>query len=103
MMKTLALATAAALFAAGSATAFAKPVQTKTVTVDVEGIDLNTEQGQKTLKARVDRVARKVCGFDDHDVGSRIRSREAERCYKQARKQTERQVAALIEEKRLGG
>ncbi len=85
-----------ALLAAG-------PAFAEAVAVTYEDLDLSTEQGRDKLEQRLDRAARQVCGLDDSRTGSRIRSKDASDCYKQARKQLTDSLAAATAQKASGG
>jgi UrcA family protein len=97
-MKTLlfTLSTAGAVLAAS-------PALAGTVSIAHHDLDLSTAEGQETLKHRIDAAARAACGYDDVRTGTILRSRHAERCYAEVKKQATEQFATLIAEDRLGG
>lgn len=97
-MKTLIIA----LSAAGAVLA-ATPAAAGTMQIEHNDLNLATVEGQKTLERRIDAAAREVCGYEDIRTGTRIQSRQAKRCYAQAKKQATEQFAALVAEERLGG
>ena len=95
MMKS-ALFAAAAILATAATTA---PVLAKDVAVRHGDLDLSTDRGQTALASRIDRAAKKACDFDQ----GRIADRSAMECYRQAHTKAGAQVAALVEDSRLGG
>lgn len=52
--------------------------------VETSDLDLGTHEGQRTLEKRIDRAARKLCLSDATVTGSRMRSKDASDCYRQA-------------------
>lgn len=97
MMKT-ALITAALATLAGAAPAFAK-----NVAVSYKDLDLATSEGKATLAQRLDSAAREACGVSAMKTGSRLPSREAQKCYKQAQQHSKASMATILEQARLGG
>lgn len=97
-MKRPALALAAAF---GMAIA-AQPALAESVTVQYKDLDLSTDAGQKELDSRIDAAARKVCGFSDLSVGSRIPTKEARDCVAEAKQKIEKRLAALTDKKVAG-
>lgn len=92
----IALSMAGAVLAGAPATAGERSVAYK---------DLNfaTAKAQRTLQQRIERAARKVCGFYDHDTGTRVRAPETKHCHAQAKAHGMRAFAAIVSESRLGG
>ena len=88
--------------AAFSALLAAQPAFAASVIVEYKDLDLGTEAGQQKLERRVDAAAKKVCGFDDIAVGSRIRSPEARECVAEARQKMYKRLALLTEKKVAG-
>lgn len=84
----------------------AAPAFADSIAVHYRDLDLSTAEGQKTLDHRIDAAARQVCGYDAVLTGSHLRSSASVACYKQARAQVQKQVAAAIEKKadtQMGG
>lgn len=96
-MKTIA-AIAAATLALSTAPAFAG-----SVSVNYKDLDLSTPAGQAELDHRLDRAAREVCGMDEIQTGTRIPSRSARKCYKNAREKLDERIAMLVARERKGG
>ena len=99
---TLTLAAAAAL--AVPATAFAARDETApTIGVHYKDLNLATAAGQKELESRLDKAARQVCGMDEVVTGSRMPSREASKCYRDARQQLGESLAQVVRNSAAGG
>ena len=107
MNKLLApnLAPALTLVAALGLALPAVPAAAQSQSVDVPYADLNlaTPEGQAQLDRRIDRAARQVCGADDVVTGSRLQNRKTMKCVKSAKEQIGSQIAALVEQQKLGG
>lgn len=96
--------TAAALGMAMLATpAIAGSESGQKISVEYRDLNLMTEEGQAKLDARIDDAARKVCKLDEIRTGTRIPSSDRKKCFTQARKSVETQMASLISAERLGG
>ncbi|WP_144095692.1 UrcA family protein [Croceicoccus sediminis] len=93
-MKTI------AAIAATAALAIAAPAFAASVEVEYKDLDLTTEAGQAQLEDRLDDAARQVCGMDQIQTGTRIRSREARDCYAGAKAQLSQQIATLVEKQK---
>jgi UrcA family protein len=104
-MKTTALALAVALGLAAGATvpAVAAAEEGQAVAVAYKDLNLNSEEGQEELKRRLDKAARQACGMNAGYTNSRIESRSAAKCFEQARRQTGKAFATILENARLGG
>lgn len=102
-MKTLLSTLAAAAMLATATPALAERAETATVTVRHDDLRLDTPRGQRALEHRLDMAAREVCGIHEQVTGTRIRSNDANACYRQARAGAMRQYAALLDDTRLGG
>ena len=62
--KKLALAAAAAIFAGALTPAFAgQSAVTRTIAIDVSGLDVTTEQGASLIQAKIRRAAKEVCDY----------------------------------------
>ena len=81
----------------------AAPALADEVAVKYDDLALSTPAGQRELDRRILVAARKACRADITNTGTRISSTEARRCVEQAQRQVKQQVAALIEQQRLGG
>jgi len=83
----------------GAATVFAVPAAAETaesVSVKYSDLDLSTSEGQARLERRITSAARTVCGMDEVTVGTRLASREAQRCFAQTKSTMHEQVAAMV-------
>ncbi|MWV26361.1 UrcA family protein [Aurantiacibacter rhizosphaerae] len=102
------LLNAGALVLASASLAFAPAVSAKE-TVDRQtsithaDLDLSTQEGVEELERRIDRAAKDVCGFNEVEVGTRARTREGRQCYRDAKRQLDRQFAQLVNEAQRGG
>jgi UrcA family protein len=90
------------LFLAAGAFALSAPLvaadaeaESDAVRVQYDDLDLSTAAGRKELDQRVDKAARKVCGMDENNVGTRVPRKEARECYRDARQQLEARLAGL--------
>lgn len=81
----------------------AAPALADNVSVKYDDLALSTPAGQRVLEQRINAAARKACQADVATTGTRMESAEARRCVAEAKRQVTRQVAALIEQRRLGG
>jgi UrcA family protein len=91
----------AALFAAP---AFAEPAkETRGVSVSYEDLDLGSDEGRAELDRRIENAAKQACGVNEHEVGSRIVSRDARRCVREAKRNIDDNFADLINEQQRGG
>ncbi len=102
-MKTIPMkAGMAAALAASSLIVTPALAEEKPLSVAVQYSDLNlaTAQGQAVLEQRLDRAARQVCRVDEVRVGTRIRSRDAQLCYNETKRDLEQQIAAAVKEER---
>ena len=102
-MKTLALATAAFGLALTATPALATDGEYRTQEVSFAGLDLNTAEGQRMLEQRVERAAKEVCGYDERQVGTLIRSNEARDCVAKVKASARSQMATVNEDQRRGG
>lgn len=96
MMKTVLFAAAAALATAMTAA----PVLAKDVVVRYGDLDLASAKGQATFARRIDHAAKAAC-FVDSDP--RVLNPASNACYRQAKAKAKTQMAALVEDTRLGG
>ena len=92
----------AGLFAATPGVASAQS-EVVTIAVNHADLDLATPDGQRRLERRIGNAARKICGLDSQDTGTRMTSREAADCYRQALNDVRQRMAAIIEGSRNGG
>lgn len=98
-MQSLALA----LAAAGLAAPVAAEDETPTVGVRYSDLDLTSEAGQRQLDLRLERAVREVCGMNETAVGSRLPSPRSRECYREARRDLDRQYAQLLSRKSAAG
>ena len=96
-------ATLIALAALG-ATLVSAPAFAESISVKYKDLDLSTAEGQRSLDSRIEAAARKVCGFNELTVGTRIPDKEARDCVAEAHRKLQKQVAMLAErDKRIAG
>jgi UrcA family protein len=99
MIKTVLFAAA---FAAATL-ATASPVLADQVSVSYKELDLGTAQGQSTLARRLDVAARNACGYSVGRTGTRMPSRSAVECYREAQAQSRDTLATILDQTRKGG
>ncbi|MXP47860.1 UrcA family protein [Altererythrobacter luteolus] len=97
-MKRPLIALAAITTMAAAAPAFAEEIQ-----VNHHDLNLTTIEGQQTLDRRVDRAAKRVCGYNELRSGSRFVTPSMRSCLAKAKAGANSQVAAIVDDKRLGG
>ena len=102
MTKSIALAAACGL-AFTATPVLADTNGTPSVGIEFRDLNLATPEGQAMLDERIDLAARQICRVGEVTTGTRIRSRDAERCYQEALKSAKKQVATLIREDQRGG
>ena len=90
-------------FAATCAVLAGAPAAAEEMSILTNDLNLSTPQGQKILERRIDTAARKICGMDRTSTGTRLRSREADACFREAKAAAHKQFTALVAEKQLGG
>ena len=101
-MKTpLIMLAAIALAAPGAASA--TKAQEESISVEYRDLNLSSPEGLERLEYRVEAAARKVCGLDESSLGSRIRNRDAQRCYDETKEMIDAQFAAVVERQAKGG
>lgn len=96
---TIALA-AAALTLAPAAGAKDEP---RTSGIAYGDLDLSTKEGVAELDRRIEAAAREVCGMDESTLGTRIVSRDARNCLREARRQLDQHFAKIKRDASLGG
>lgn len=79
------------------------PASAEKATIPYEDLNLATAKGQRALEQRIDIAARKVCGFNDHITGTRVRPPGTRRCYAYAKTQGLKSLAAIVSASQLGG
>ena len=94
-MQSFALALAAAILAVPAAAAD----ETPSVGVHYGDLDLTSEAGQRQLDIRLERAAREVCGVNEKAVGSHLRTQHSRECYREARRDLDRQYAEVVNRK----
>lgn len=97
-MKTTLMIFAAAGLAVSSAPAMAGGISVK-----YDDLNLASPAGQEALDKRIEVAARKVCGADTPTTGTRLQSSEARRCVVEAKRSATQQVAAVVEQRQMGG
>lgn len=102
MTKTITLALAAIALSTGTA-ALAGESEQKSTAISYADLDLTTEDGAAELDRRIHRAAETACNVNESTVGTRITSREARKCYTQARKQLDKHFAQVKRDAKLGG
>ncbi|MDA7787620.1 UrcA family protein [Sphingomonadaceae bacterium] len=101
-MKNPLIALTIASAMAGSLMA-ATPAAAESVSIQWRDLNLETVEGQRALDGRIKRAARKVCGMDSTELGSRIQSSKVRKCFREAEASARKQVAVMREETRMGG
>lgn len=91
------------LAVAASCTLLATPVTAQNMRVEYSDLNLASKEGRKALDRRIDAAAREYCNYDSATTGSRVKSPEARRCYREAKAEAKKQLAAIIDQKQLGG
>ena len=90
-------------FAAIGAMMTTTPAFAGNMQIKYDDLNLSSPAGQAALERRIDKAAREVCGVDRQRSGTRFPSRSAQKCFESAKKQATQQMAALVDEQRLGG
>ena len=99
MIKTALFAVAAAV----ATVATAAPVLANEISVSYKDLDLATPDGQSKLAKRLDVAARNACGLNEARTGTRMPSRSATECYKQAQARSKTTMATILGEAQQGG
>lgn len=99
MIKTAILAAIAAI----TTLAVTAPASAESVSVRYHDLDLTTPEGKVKLEQRLDAAARDACGYSAARTGTRVPSRSASTCYKQAQLRSQENMATIIEGARKGG
>jgi UrcA family protein len=81
----------------------AAPALADEITVKYDDLALSTPAGQRLLDRRIMIAAREACGADVSTTGTRISSPETRRCITDAQRRVKQQIAAVVEQRRLGG
>ena len=89
--------------AASCAVLAAVPAAAEEMSIQTSDLNLSTPEGQKILERRIDVAARKICGTDRTNTGTRLRSREADACFRDAKAAAQKRLSALVAERQLGG
>ncbi|MFN2099369.1 UrcA family protein [Altererythrobacter sp. MF3-039] len=71
--------------------------------VSYADLNLASPEGQEILERRITRALEEVCQVQTIRTGTRVRSNEARRCMVEARANAKNQVAAILDQKGLGG
>ncbi len=80
----------------------AQPAFAEAAAVSYKDLDLTTEAGRKELDRRINTAAREVCGFNEERTGSRVVSRDARKCYEDARQKLATRIASLTRKEAAG-
>ncbi|MDE1468106.1 UrcA family protein [Aurantiacibacter sp. D1-12] len=96
-LSALALAVATSGIVLSPAIAEAQD-QGRTTSVSYADLDLSTDEGVETLNFRIERAARQICGFNEHETGTRIRSQETRQCVTEARERVEDNLVVVFGE-----
>jgi UrcA family protein len=96
MLKTALFAAAAAI----ATIATAAPALAGDVTVFYGDLDLSTAKDQDVFARRIRKAARKACDLGD---GGGVQTQAEMACYRLAHVRAKTQMAAVVEERRLGG
>jgi UrcA family protein len=99
MIKTALFAAAAAI----ATVATAAPALADQVSVSYKDLDLTTPDGQSKLARRLDVAARDACGYASMRTGTRMPSRSAVECYKEAQVRSKATMASILGEAQQGG
>lgn len=99
MIKTALFAAAAAI----ATLATTAPVLAEQISVTYKDLDLTTPKGQSTLAKRLDVAARDACGYNSVRTGTRMPSRSANDCYKEAQARSKDTLAGIVNQARSGG
>ena len=98
MIKSL-----SALSAVLAAALLALPASAETAQIHYNDLNLASDAGQRAFEKRVEQAARKVCGMNALHTGTRTVTPAMRRCFDDAKNSARRQLAAAINEQRLGG
>lgn len=71
--------------------------------VGYSDLNLASPEGQKALERRITQALEEVCQTNRVRTGTRVQSSDSRRCMKEARASAKQQVAAILEQKGLGG
>jgi len=74
-----------------------------TAKVTYSDLDLTTEEGVAELRDRFRSAARDVCKVDEHQVGTRLASREARQCVEQRMDAFAAQIGEIQQRQLNGG
>ena len=81
----------------------AAPAFAEEKAVSYSDLNLASHEGQETLERRIAQALEEVCQTNKVRTGSRIKSSDSRRCMAEARANAKAQVAAILEQKGLGG
>ncbi len=97
MNRVYAMALALAATGIVLSPAIASAQDERSASISYSDLDLTTEDGIAALNQRIERAARYVCGLDDVNLGTRLRSREARQCVSEARENIEESLAEVVD------
>ena len=75
----------------------------ESINVEYADLNLDTKEGQKKLDLRIRKAVESVCEVNAVQTGTRVRSNESRQCAEQAYASVKKQIAAKIENQKLGG
>lgn len=66
-------------------------------------LDLTSKAGQRTLEGRIDAAAKKFCGVGEQTTGTRLKSSQAGKCFREAKRLANQQFALIVNDANRGG
>lgn len=81
----------------------AAPAFAEEKAVSYADLNLSSPEGQRILERRITQALKEVCQANEIRTGTRVRSSDSRRCMTEARANAKAQVAAILEQKGLGG
>lgn len=94
--------TAYALAATIGLLAVAQPALAGSAVLKYRDLDLSSQAGREELDRRIGTAAREACGFNEAVTGTRVVSKDARDCYKEARAKIEKRFPGMTETKMAG-
>ena len=79
------------------------PALAESKQVGFNDLNLASIEGQETLERRINHAARQVCGYSELKTGTRVATPAMRSCFAKAKKSATAQMAAAVNERRLGG
>lgn len=103
LMQICGLTVATIGLAATTTSAIAGNADQSMLSVKTSDLNLDTQEGQRTLDRRIEAAARKVCNYQRVRTGTRIRPVEERQCFDRAVASARTQFAEMIKDKQRGG